>query len=178
MKEVSRLEKILNDLLNYTRDESLVFKELDLRDILEESLSMISEGIRCGGIQLVKEFAEEVPKVIGDYLSIKTGLLQSDQQRLSGHERREGRFPSESIPFQRMVLLLSGWKWRIPERGLILKTFTISSTPSIRQKISRLGLGLPIVHKIITSHRGQIEVDNHPGKGVTFIITLPARERK
>jgi signal transduction histidine kinase len=34
-------------------------------------------------------------------------------------------------------------------------------------------LGLPIVHKIITSHRGQIEVDNHPGKGVNFIITLP-----
>jgi signal transduction histidine kinase len=38
-------------------------------------------------------------------------------------------------------------------------------------------LGLPIVHKIITSHRGQIEVDNHPGKGVNFIITLPASER-
>jgi signal transduction histidine kinase len=35
IKEVSRLERILNDLLKYTRDESLVLKELDLRDILD-----------------------------------------------------------------------------------------------------------------------------------------------
>jgi signal transduction histidine kinase len=49
--------------------------------------------------------------------------------------------------------------------------------PFFSSKESSLGLGLPIVHKIITSHRGQIEVDNHPGKGVNFIITLPASER-
>jgi signal transduction histidine kinase len=48
--------------------------------------------------------------------------------------------------------------------------------PFYTTKTSSLGLGLPIVHKIITSHRGQIEVDNHPGEGVNFIITLPARE--
>jgi signal transduction histidine kinase len=42
-----------------------------------------------------------------------------------------------------------------------------------------LGLGLPLVYKIIASHQGQIEVDNRPGEGVTFIITLPAaREEK
>ena len=47
--------------------------------------------------------------------------------------------------------------------------------PFYSTKESRLGLGLPIVNRIITSHRGQIEVNNHPGKGVNFIITLPAR---
>jgi len=36
---------------------------------------------------------------------------------------------------------------------------------------------LPIVHKIITSHHGQIEVDNHPGTGVKFIITLPSSKK-
>jgi signal transduction histidine kinase len=49
--------------------------------------------------------------------------------------------------------------------------------PFYSTKEVSLGLGLPIVHKMITSHRGQIEVDNHPGKGVNFIITLPASER-
>jgi signal transduction histidine kinase len=50
--------------------------------------------------------------------------------------------------------------------------------PFYSTKESRLGLGLPIIHKIILSHRGQIEVDNHPGEGVTFIITLPVIEEK
>jgi signal transduction histidine kinase len=50
--------------------------------------------------------------------------------------------------------------------------------PFYSTKESGLGLGLPLVHKIITSHRGQIEVDNRPGEGVTFIITLPATQER
>lgn len=50
--------------------------------------------------------------------------------------------------------------------------------PFYSTKESRLGLGLPIVHKIITSHRGQIQVDNHPGTGVKFIITIPSSEKE
>jgi signal transduction histidine kinase len=49
--------------------------------------------------------------------------------------------------------------------------------PFYSTKEPSLGLGLPIVHRIITSHRGQIEVDNHPGKGVKFIITIPSSEK-
>jgi signal transduction histidine kinase len=45
--------------------------------------------------------------------------------------------------------------------------------PFYSTKESGVGLGLPLVYKIIASHQGQIEVDNRPGEGVTFIITLP-----
>jgi signal transduction histidine kinase len=48
--------------------------------------------------------------------------------------------------------------------------------PFYSTKESSLGLGLPIVHRIITSHRGQIEVDNRPGKGVNFVVTLPVQK--
>jgi signal transduction histidine kinase len=49
--------------------------------------------------------------------------------------------------------------------------------PFFSTKDASLGLGLSIVHKIVTSHRGQIEVDNHPGKGVIFTVTLPTKEQ-
>ena len=182
IKEVSRLEKILNDLLNYTREESLVFKELDLRDILEESLSMVTEGIRSRGIQLVKEFAEGVPKVIGDSLQLKQAffnLINNACQAMSDSTRTEkekGVLSLRVHPFSKNGS--SYIKVEVEDNGKGIDPENLHNifNPFYSTKESNLGLGLPIVHKIITSHRGQIEVDNHPGKGVNFIITLPAQE--
>lgn len=35
------------------------------------------------------------------------------------------------------------------------------------------GIGLSLVKDLVTLHKGEIYVDNHPGKGVGFIITIP-----
>jgi signal transduction histidine kinase len=173
IKEVTRLEKILNDLLSYTQDESLAFKELDLRDVLEESLLMVTEGIRSGGIQLVKEYAEEIPKVMGDSHQLKQAffnLINNASQAMS----EKGTLSLRIRPFSKNG---SGYiKVEVEDTGNGIDPDDLHNifNPFYSAKESNLGLGLPIVHKIITSHRGQIEVDNHPGKGVNFIITLPA----
>jgi two-component system sensor histidine kinase HydH len=175
IKEVSRLEKILNDLLNYTRDESLVFKEVDLRGILEENLSMVTQGIHPGGIQLIKEYAEEIHRVMGDPHQLKQAffnLINNACQAMKG----------KGILFLRVHPFLKNGSHYIKVevedtgKGIDLENLHNIFNPFYSTKESSLGLGLPIVHKIITSHRGQIEVDNHPGKGVNFIITLPAQQ--
>jgi signal transduction histidine kinase len=35
------------------------------------------------------------------------------------------------------------------------------------------GLGLSVVHGIIKTHHGQIDVDSQPGQGTCFTIRLP-----
>lgn len=175
IKEVSRLEKILSDLLSYTQDESLAFKELDLRDVLEESLFMVTEGIRSGGIQLVKEYAEDIPKVKGDSHQLKQAffsLLNNASQAMS----EKGTLFLRVRPFSKNG---SGYiKVEVEDTGKGIDPENLHNifNPFYSTKESRLGLGLPLVHKIITSHGGQIEVDNHPGRGVNFIITLPAHK--
>jgi two-component system NtrC family sensor kinase len=41
---------------------------------------------------------------------------------------------------------------------------------SAKQKASGIGLGLSIVHGIVQSHKGKIEVSSEPGKGTTMSI--------
>ena len=174
IKEVSRLEKILNDLLNYTRDESLVFKEVDLRGILEENLSMVTQRIHPGGIQLIKEYAEEIHRVMGDPHQLKQAffnLINNACQAMKGNGilfLRVHPFSKNGSHYIKVEVEDTG-------KGINPENLHNIFNPFYSTKESSLGLGLPIVHKIITSHRGKIEVDNHPGRGVNFIITLPAQ---
>ncbi len=176
MVEVARLEKILTDIFNYTHDESIAFKECDLRKILEDSLSMTQSRIDAGGVKLVKEFPEEIPQIHGDYHQLRqvfSNLINNAYQSMKGQGMLSLRLHSiakNGASYVRVEVEDTGG-------GIDPQNLHNIFNPFYTTKDSSLGLGLPIVHKIVTSHRGQIEVDNQPGIGVNFIITLPASEK-
>ncbi len=176
MQEVSRLEKIFSDLLNYTRDELLVIQEYDLPDIVEKSLSMISEGFNDGGIHLVKEFTDGLPKVIGDDQQLKQAffnLITNARQAMNG----KGTLTLRIYPILKNGSSFIRLEVEDTGKGIAPENLHNIFNPFFSTQDASLGLGLSIVHKIVTSHRGQIDVDNHPGKGVTFTVTLPTKEQ-
>jgi len=50
--------------------------------------------------------------------------------------------------------------------------------PFFTSKDAGTGLGLSLVHQIVSSHGGQIEVDSHEGAGTIFRIILPVNGEK
>jgi two-component system sensor histidine kinase HydH len=177
VKEVGRLEKILSHILTYTHEEPVTPKELDLREVMEESLSMISEGLRNGGITLTKEFSEKIPGVKGDYYQLKQAffnLISNAYESMKGQGKlflRIHPLLKNGSSFVRVEVEDTG-------AGIDPESLHHIFNPFYTTKDERLGLGLPIIHKIVTVHQGQIEVNNHPGKGVTFSLTFPAQEEK
>ena len=45
--------------------------------------------------------------------------------------------------------------------------------PVLTTKAKGMGLGLPICKGIIEAHKGYITVENMPGIGTTFTVTIP-----
>ena len=177
VKEVERVEKILSDILTYTHEEAMVLKELDLREVMEESLSMISEKLRSGGIEIAKEFSEKVPGVKGDYYQIKQAFFNLINNACESMDRK-GKLSVRIHPLSKNGSSFVRVEVEDTGAGIDPEALHHIFNPFYTTKDNRLGLGLPIIHKIVTTHQGQIEVNNHPGRGATFILTLPAREEK
>jgi heavy metal sensor kinase len=48
--------------------------------------------------------------------------------------------------------------------------------PSRSKTVDGAGLGLSLVHWIVTAHRGRVQVDSDPGRGSRFTVALPRTE--
>lgn len=175
MKEVRRLEKTLSQFLSYTHEEPLRFKELDLREVIKESLSMGMQ--EDGRIQLVKEFSSRLPLVKGHPEQLKQAFFNLINNAKESMGER-GVLSIRVYPVSKNGTTHVRIEFEDTGGGIEPEQLHHIFNPFYSTKENRFGLGLPIVHKIVTTHQGQIEVDNRPGKGVTFIITLPAEEGK
>ena len=175
MVEVSRLERILTDMLQYSGEESLSLREYDLRNVLEESLSMVSEGPYEHEIQVTKDFDRDLPKMLGDDQQLRQAFFHLFANAFEAMKGQGVLFVSVR-PASKNGSSYARVEVKDTGQGIDPENLDNIFNPFYSSKENSLGLGLPIVHKIITSHGGKIEVENHPGQGTTFIITLPVRE--
>ena len=150
---------------------------------------MVQGGTLWEGVQLIREFADEVPRVVGDPLQLRQAFFNlinnacqamseslPDRQAGTRKMKAKGILSLRVHPFSKNGSSYIKVEVEDTGKGIDPENLHNIFNPFYTTKDGRLGLGLPIVHKIITSHRGQIEVDNHPGEKVAFIVTLPAQQ--
>ena len=58
------------------------------------------------------------------------------------------------------------------EKQLIFKKYYRASNSNVH-KIKGYGLGLTYVKEVVKKHKGKVRIDSEPGKGTTFIVSIP-----
>jgi signal transduction histidine kinase len=111
---------------------------------------------------IVQNALEAMPN--GGELKIQVGLrsrpIPLDKQAVGGHPAEPERKEVE-IEIQDTGV------------GIPLEVQDKIFLPFFTTKEKGTGLGLALVHKIILSHNGQIQVDSRESKGATFRVYLP-----
>lgn len=168
LRESQRLEKMVADMLDFSRPLSLSRSEEDVARLIEECLAVVREAARSKGVDLRFDAGGDIPPVSLDAARIKQVIInlvmnavqatpEGDEVRILGRRKEEG-----------LVIEVCDKGCGIPPEKME-EVFT----PFFTTKRDGTGLGLPIARKIVEAHQGKIEVLSNPEKGLTFRITLP-----
>lgn len=172
---VSRANKIIIDLLKFSRPSKIEFTAVELKLAVTEALSLVEPRAKVAGIRLGIELCPEDCCVNGDISLLRQvffNLLSNSLDacasgcevsvkvgRVTGNEQRDA-----------VVVEVADTGSGIEQSALnrIFDPFFTTKEPG-----KGVGLGLSITHMIVERHGGSIKAYSELGKGTRFVITLP-----
>jgi signal transduction histidine kinase len=166
----ARIIRIVRDLKNFARLDEADFKEVNINENIESTLSLLQHELR-ERIRVIKEFSELplVPCYPNRLNQVFMNLLVNAIQAITGKGEIRIRTSLDSL---RVHIAISDSGSGIRQEHLE-KIFD----PGFTTKGVGIGtgLGLSISARIMQDHRGSISVQSEVGRGTTFVISLPLR---
>ena len=163
-EDVRYSDKIVSDLLDYSRNIRLDLSETNPRLLMGETLSMVAvpENIR------VQDETEATPLLRLDVDKMKRVFINIinnaiDAMPDGGSLRIRARETDHHVEF---AFADSG-------AGMTKEVLDKIFTPLFTTKAKGMGLGLSICKRIVEAHGGKISAESAQGKGTVFTISLP-----
>ncbi len=184
--EVDRISAIVSQMLRFAGPSQGDFEWVRVHPVLEMTLQLVRPQLRLHSIEIHSELASGDDEIWGDRYQIEQAFLNlilnameamSDGGTLSVSTAfREDSSPPETSSPER------------PARKILMVTVKDTGCGIPAENMGRLfedffttksegtGLGLPITRRIMTAHRGTIEVTSEVGQGTCFVISFPLRQ--
>jgi two-component system, NtrC family, sensor kinase len=174
VKQTFRASEIVNNLLNFSRTGSIEFSEVNMNSLLEETLSLVQHPFRTARVNVIKNYTDELPLVLGS-----TTRLQQVFLNLFMNAR-------DAMPNGGMLEVRTG-----AHNGSVEIEVTDTGTGIATENLNRIfdpffttkatgrgtGLGLSVSYGIIKEHSGKVDVRSTPGKGTSFRLEFPVARK-
>jgi two-component system NtrC family sensor kinase len=173
-EQADRAGRIVRNLLTFARQGPGEQAAVDLNDVIQRTLLLMSYDLKLKDITIEKNLAP-VPPVLGDRHALQQvviNLLNNAAQAVA-----------ENPPERPRVILLSTWvddrvRMRVTDSGAGIADAVLPHlfTPffTTKEPGQGTGLGLSITYSIVEAHGGRITVERPTEGGAAFIVDLPA----
>jgi signal transduction histidine kinase len=185
------MQVLINDLLSFSRvtTKAQPFVKVDLAhtahevvDDLEGRIEMTRGRVELGQLPAIDAEPLQMRQLIQNLIGNALKFRQPDVPPVVKVEAKifSGVLPQaqDAQPQQLCELTVSDNGIGFDEKYLD-RIFNVFQRLHTRNEYEGTGMGLAIARKIVLYHGGAVTAKSAPGKGATFIVTLPAtREKK
>jgi two-component system, NtrC family, sensor histidine kinase PilS len=172
-RESQRLNQIITEFLDYSREKTYSIGDHDVIALLEETLLLIERHAAAAGkVTVERNFAAKKLRALVDRDAIKQVFWNLCNNALRAMP--DGGVLTVTAEARSELAFISirdtgtGFDPRSASR--IFEPFQSGFTGGT-------GLGLAIVYQILQAHKGQIRVDTEMGFGTEFVVELPIGTR-
>ncbi len=167
MSEVDRLNKIINDIVRFSREVTPILQEVDFRRVLEELAHQYREEAEKRSIRL--EIDGDIPNIPYDYAHLKQALENILDNAVLALDEEGEVVISAAVKGDTLDLVIKDNGCGIAQEDLpkIFKPFYST------RKARGSGLGLTIAEKVVLDHGGKIVVTSQLNEGTEVTIHLP-----
>ncbi len=169
-KQADRMKILISSLLNFSREGKGVKTEFDVREVIEESISIIDYYVKKKRISLSIDGSNVF--VFGDRERLSQVFLNIIKNSIDA-SKEEGKIDikiSHENGFGKVEIIDYGEGISKEDLPYIFDPFF--TTKGIGKGT---GLGLSIVYSIVKEHGGDVEVYSKKGVGTKFVVKLPVK---
>jgi two-component system NtrC family sensor kinase len=169
--ETKRCGDIVKGLLDFSRSDKLDFKTYHIHRLLKETYTLIEHQMKIENIIFQTEFTATKDLILCNGNQLKQAgiaILMNASEAVLDNGIILIRTSNPDEDHVKIEITDNGQGIAPEDIPHIFEPFF-----STKDKASGIGLGLAIVHGIIQSHNGKIDVESKLGKGTTLSITLP-----
>jgi len=172
-REVKRLDSMVSQMLRFASPRPTTFTSVQVHDVLDISLKLLQHQITGKMISVTRDF-RAVPGIVrGDEAQLQQVIMNLLLNALEAMGTSGTLTISTEITEDSSGAHLI--RINIHDSGMGIKKENLERIfePFFTTKKNGTGLGLAISQRVAREHHGLIEAQSEPGKGTTFIISLP-----
>jgi len=153
----------------------LQLQPLEINVVIDEVVSQLSSLFKNKGQSLTVEIQDSLPQVKADKERVQQVLLNllSNANKFSPTGSAVMLRTREADSSILVEVADSATAVSKEDKDKLFDAYYRGGNEDERQRVPGLGLGLAISRRIVELHQGNIWVESEPGKGNTFIFSLP-----
>jgi PAS domain S-box-containing protein len=173
LSEISRLEDIVSGFLTLAKPQEPKMKEMNLKTLLEQVLTLFRAQANMSSIEIVVEDGLILPPLYCEANQIKQVLINILQNAVDAMPNG-GKIKISTLTLQNGSDFIM---FRIIDEGYGISEERMKhiGEPFYRTKEKGTGLGLMISQKIVQEHGGSINITSQVNQGTTVDVSLPIK---